>query len=230
MNYIHLNILQQQISHKPLRDFHAVELLSCKRLVRVETTTMQISRSRISGMAAARLISRRIISASRDQRVLFSSQLDFDEDDRVTDDKFRSANQITLKSKSGNMNYPPMTDFNMTPFSDNLKRVLKAEGFAGPTPTQAQSWPIALDERDIISVARTGSGKTCGFLLPAFHKLSVEKAAGKVQPSQTSDNPYARAPIRTPTVLVLAPTRELTVQIDAEAQKFARGTGFTSVW
>ena len=191
---------------------------------------MQICRSRVPGMSAARMIPRRIVSATRNQTALFSSQLDFDEDDRVADEKFRVANQIVLKSRSGNMNYPPMTNFEMTPFSENLKRILKSEGFTAPTPTQAQSWPIALDERDIISVARTGSGKTCGFLLPAFHKLSVEKAAGKVQPSDTDDNPYARAAIRTPTVLVLAPTRELTVQIDTEAQKFARGTGFSSVW
>lgn len=191
---------------------------------------MQISRATILNMRASRMMPRRIVSAARSQQALFSSQMDMDDDDKMSDAQFREANQITLKSQSGKINYPPMTDFNMTPFSENLKRVLKSEGFAGPTPTQAQSWPIALDERDIISVARTGSGKTCGFLLPAFHKLQIEKAAGKTQPLEDPNNRYARAPLKTPTVLVLAPTRELTVQIDAEAQKFARQTGFSSVW
>ena len=129
------------------------------------------------------------------------------------------------------MNYPPMVSFDSTPFSEALKRVLKSEGFTGPTPTQAQSWPIALDQRDIISVARTGSGKTCGFLLPAFHKLVTEKAQGKTQTAANQGNPYARgAQVRSPTVLVLAPTRELTVQIDKEAQKYSKGTGFSSMW
>lgn len=200
---------------------------------------MQISRSVMSSMRACRIIPRRAVAVSRTQNVLFSSQMELDDDyetsarkpaGRETEDQFRARNQIILKSKAGKLNYPPMIGFEDTPFSENLKRVLKSEGFAAPTPTQAQSWPIALDQRDIISVARTGSGKTCGFLLPAFHKLITEKAAGKTQPSPNAGNPYARAPMKTPTVLVLAPTRELTVQIDQEAQKFAKQTGFTSIW
>ena len=90
--------------------------------------------------------------------------------------------------------------------------------------------PIAIQARDIISVARTGSGKTCGFLLPAFHKLIADKASGKVQQNELSNNPYAREAARQPTILVLAPTRELTVQIETEARKFARPCGFQSVW
>jgi ATP-dependent RNA helicase DDX5/DBP2 len=119
--------------------------------------------------------------------------------------------------------FTPMTDFDATPFSDSFKRVLKAEGFTAPTPTQAQSWPIALQKRDIISVAKTGSGKTCGFLLPAFHMLvdtvvpSKGRAAGRGHMQQQG---YGGG--RKPSVLVLAPTRELAGQIEAEARKFTR--------
>ena len=44
-------------------------------------------------------------------------------------------------------------------------------GFQSPTPIQAQSWPVALTDRDVISIAKTGSGKTLAFLLPAYRKM-----------------------------------------------------------
>jgi ATP-dependent RNA helicase DDX5/DBP2 len=127
-----------------------------------------------------------------------------------------------------------MIEFDSTPFSAVLKRVLKSEGFSSPTPTQAQSWPIALSNRDIISVARTGSGKTCAFLLPAFHKMLEAKASNPEQPraSKVQSSSWSRGgggQSRPPTVLVLAPTRELTVQIENEARKFSRACGFNSI-
>ena len=72
-----------------------------------------------------------------------------------------------------------------------------AEGYTEPTPIQAQSWPVVLARRDLISVARTGSGKTIGFLLPAFQKIL----------SQVSDanlSKRGRFSYKPPTVLVLA--------------------------
>jgi len=77
-----------------------------------------------------------------------------------------------------------------------LKTLLK-EGFTEPTPIQAQSWPVIQAKKDLISVARTGSGKTVGYLLPAFQNiLSTKKSS---QPSFS-----ARGKFRSPTVLILA--------------------------
>ena len=197
---------------------------------------MQFNSSLILGMRATRMISRRMLTANRIQSASFSSQMAAEDEyekpvERLSAEAFRSANQIKLSSSTGNHNdFPPMIEFDMTPFSPALKKILLSEGFSSPTPTQAQSWPIAIQARDIISVARTGSGKTCGFLLPAFHKLIADKASGKVQQNELSNNPYAREAARQPTILVLAPTRELTVQIETEARKFARPCGFQSVW
>jgi len=85
-------------------------------------------------------------------------------------------------------------------------------GFSAPTPIQAQSWPIAMSERDVISIAKTGSGKTLAFLLPGYKKMDAMFGGpnGKV------------------TVLVLAPTRELATQIQEEADKFGRAAGYMS--
>lgn len=198
---------------------------------------MQLNASSFLRLRASQFAARKAIVANRAQVSSFSSQIDHDDDfdnvkksNTVSPESFRATHQIVLKSSNGKHDYPPITSFDTAPFADSLKRILKSEGFTAPTPTQAQSWPIAMAKRDIISVARTGSGKTCGFLLPAFQRLVADKAAGKVQQSEHAANPYARDQKRNPTVLVLAPTRELTVQIDAEAQKYARSTGFVSTW
>ncbi|KAF4360663.1 hypothetical protein G4B88_010658 [Cannabis sativa] len=81
-------------------------------------------------------------------------------------------------------------------------------GFSTPTPIQAQTWPIALQSRDIVAIAKTGSGKTLGYLMPAFMLLR--------QRHNNAQNG--------PTVLVLAPTRELATQIQDEVIKFGRSS------
>ena len=68
----------------------------------------------------------------------------------------------------------------------------------------------------MICIAKTGSGKTCGFLLPSFHQYIQNKSTGK----QTG---------RGPALLVLAPTRELACQILEETQKFGRPLGMRSI-
>ena len=142
---------------------------------------------------------------------------------------YRKVHQISLKSPPGlKDDYVPVTNFETSPFSDILKEVLRKEGFLAPTPTQAQSWPIALEKRDMISVARTGSGKTCAFLLPAFQQLLIEK---EIELEIAKENGITLYPKhnQSPKVLVLAPTRELAVQIETEAQKFSRACGLISI-
>ncbi|PSR92469.1 DEAD-box ATP-dependent RNA helicase [Actinidia chinensis var. chinensis] len=88
------------------------------------------------------------------------------------------------------------------------RRVLHLAGFASPTPIQAQTWPIALQNRDIVAIAKTGSGKTLGYLIPAFILLRHHRNNAQ----------------NGPTVLVLAPTRELATQIQNEVIKFGRSS------
>ncbi len=76
-------------------------------------------------------------------------------------------------------------------------------GFTEPTPIQKQAIPVVLDGGDIIACAQTGTGKTAAFLLPLLTKLNTGKR-----------------PVGT-RVLILAPTRELATQIDAECRRFA---------
>lgn len=97
--------------------------------------------------------------------------------------------------------------------ASHRSQILKA-GFKAPTPIQAQAWPIAMTGRDLVAIAKTGSGKTCGFLLPAIMHIK----AGRNDPRMG------------PTALVLAPTRELAVQIQQEANKFGRLGGVRNTY
>jgi ATP-dependent RNA helicase RhlE len=83
---------------------------------------------------------------------------------------------------------------------------LTARDHVVPTPIQAQAIPDLLSGRDMLGIAQTGTGKTAAFALPILHKLSLSR--GKGGP-------------RIPRALVLAPTRELAIQIGEEFRAYA---------
>merc|ERR1711981_165403 len=85
----------------------------------------------------------------------------------------------------------------------------KAQGFAKPTPIQSQGWPMALSGRDVVGVAETGSGKTLTYCLPSIVHINAQPLL---------------APGDGPIVLILAPTRELAVQIKQEIDKFGKSS------
>ena len=97
-------------------------------------------------------------------------------------------------------------EFRKFKISKPLLHALSTQGIQTPTPVQEQAIPAALSGRDILGSAQTGTGKTVAFLLPGIEILS------KIGPS------------REPRMLVLAPTRELVVQIADEAKKLAQHT------
>lgn len=117
---------------------------------------------------------------------------------------FRTKHHIRLKGIEEE-DYLPFLNFNDTPFMPAVQKVLTKAGYTEPTPIQAQAWPIAMAKRDMISVAKTGSGKTCAYLLPAIHELMVNK----------KENPSTEV-----SVFVLAPTRELCLQIMEQVSKY----------
>jgi superfamily II DNA/RNA helicase len=95
-------------------------------------------------------------------------------------------------------------DFDIHPI---LKRNLGVNGYSEPTPIQDQTIPAALNGKDIIGVAHTGTGKTAAFAIPLLHELMTE---------------------HTKRALIMAPTRELAQQIEAECAKIARSSGIRS--
>jgi ATP-dependent RNA helicase RhlE len=100
-----------------------------------------------------------------------------------------------------------MTSFTELPLSSALQQRLATAQFIIPTPIQAQAIPYALEGKDVLATAQTGTGKTLAFLIPIIEMLQRE-------PSQK---------VR---VLVLLPTRELAIQVNEEYEKL-RGRGLS---
>ena len=117
----------------------------------------------------------------------------------------------------------PFLTFQQAPFPKRLTQALLKQGYTSPSPIQAQAWPIALSGKDIVAVAKTGSGKTCGFLLPALCRV-VRDGACAAPEMEMVDGRFRPAAV-TPSAIVLAPTRELAIQIGDECMKFCPAAG-----
>jgi ATP-dependent RNA helicase RhlE len=97
--------------------------------------------------------------------------------------------------------------FNQLNLSESLQKAIEAMGYEELTPIQAEAIPAGLQGRDLIGCAQTGTGKTVAFLLPAMERL--------LQDSSKTKNPR---------LVILAPTRELVIQVTEQAQKLATRT------
>ena len=119
---------------------------------------------------------------------------------------FRREHEIAVQGS----NVPkPVENFDEAGFPTYVMNEVKAQGFPRPTAIQSQGWPMALSGRDVVGIAETGSGKTLTYCLPAIVHINAQPLL---------------SPGDGPIVLVLAPTRELAVQIQQEIAKFGRSS------
>ncbi|KAJ2790433.1 ATP-dependent RNA helicase dbp2 [Coemansia guatemalensis] len=117
-------------------------------------------------------------------------------------DDYRRAHEMTTTGE----NIPkPIVAFSEANFPDSVMVEIKKLGFEKPTPIQSQGWPMALSGRDMVGIASTGSGKTLAYTLPGIVHISAQALL------KPGDGPI---------VLILAPTRELAVQIQTECNKY----------
>ncbi|MCC2101174.1 MAG: DEAD/DEAH box helicase, partial [Hyphomicrobiales bacterium] len=100
-----------------------------------------------------------------------------------------------------------MTDFAGLGVAETILRALRDEGYTNPTPIQARAIPTLLEGRDLLGIAQTGTGKTCAFAVPIIQRLVAN---------------HRRAAPGTTRALILAPTRELAVQIGDSFRAYGR--------
>ncbi len=100
-----------------------------------------------------------------------------------------------------------VSSFSEFGLADPILRALNARNHITPTPIQAKAIPAILDGDDLLGIAQTGTGKTAAFALPILHELNLEPARGKY---------------RDPRALILAPTRELAIQIGDEFHAYGK--------
>ena len=108
------------------------------------------------------------------------------------------------------INSSPAAGFPQFPLGPLVQRGIAAAGFSEPWPIQTQTIPAALAGSDILGLAQTGTGKTAAFALPIIERLLSERRPG-------------------PRALILAPTRELAMQIHGDFEKLAKFTRLKAV-
>jgi ATP-dependent RNA helicase RhlE len=111
---------------------------------------------------------------------------------------------------------PTPIEFDALDLDDRLRSALATRGFVRTTPVQSATFPLAFAGEDLIACAQTGTGKTAAFLLPIMQRLLQSPA-----PERTNGRAASTR------VLILAPTRELAVQIDTDFDGFAYGTSLS---
>ncbi|KAI9297504.1 DEAD-domain-containing protein [Neoconidiobolus thromboides FSU 785] len=153
----------------------------------------------------------------------------FGEENHVnTGINFKEYKQVDIKVKGESP--PPIKLFSDIDLHPSIMNNIKLAKYVEPTPVQAYTIPIVLEGLDLMACAQTGSGKTAAFLIPILSNLC------KNPPSNTSDeikanivsqwSKYDNGPRRTsacatPSVLIIAPTRELSIQIFEESCRFS---------
>uniref|UniRef100_A0A7S2R7I9 RNA helicase n=1 Tax=Mucochytrium quahogii TaxID=96639 RepID=A0A7S2R7I9_9STRA len=120
--------------------------------------------------------------------------------------------EITIRGAKPLLN--PISEWSQAGLSEKIMNVLAHRGWDAPFPIQRQAIPAIMAGRDIIGVAKTGSGKTLAFILPMFRHILDQPPLG------ADDGPIA---------LLLAPARELAVQIHSEVRKFSKVLSIRSV-
>src|SRR6185503_9464219 len=103
-----------------------------------------------------------------------------------------------------------MKTFSELSISALLKSNIEKQGYIQPTPVQAEAIEPALEGRDVVATAQTGTGKTLAFVLPILHRLAGEPLRSGVH------------------AVILSPTRELAIQIDQAFARTATGTAVRS--
>ncbi|KAK4193763.1 putative ATP-dependent RNA helicase DBP10 [Podospora australis] len=130
------------------------------------------------------------------------------------DEEFIASKQRSSNRKSSNLQGKSVKKgggFQAMGLNANLLRAITKKGFSVPTPIQRKAIPLILERRDVVGMARTGSGKTAAFVIPMIERLKAH-----------SSRVGARA-------LVLSPSRELALQTLKVVKELGRGTDLKTV-
>ena len=108
----------------------------------------------------------------------------------------------------------PIKKWTQCGLSDRLLAVIEKRAYSKPFPIQAQALPAIMNGRDVIAVAKTGSGKTMGYCLPMLRHIMDQP------PLENGEGPIG---------LILVPTRELAMQVFREVSQFTKTVGLNAI-
>ncbi|KAJ4134909.1 ATP-dependent RNA helicase dbp10 [Fusarium equiseti] len=131
-----------------------------------------------------------------------------------TDEAFIALQQAASFRKASNLKGRTVKKgggFQAMGLNSNLLKAITRKGFSVPTPIQRKAIPLILDRKDLVGMARTGSGKTAAFVIPMIEKLRAHSARFGTR------------------ALILSPSRELAIQTLKVVKEFSRGTDLKCV-
>jgi ATP-dependent RNA helicase RhlE len=170
-------------------------------LASVSNKSNKLLTKRIFFMSYQYRTSRSPYAASRSGRGRTSQRSAGRKNQGVYIDPSRFVKVATIGSQAEEVPQYKFSDFDMHQL---LHANLTTKGYSIPSPIQDQTIPIALEGKDVIGIASTGTGKTAAFALPVLQRLITD---------------------RNTSALIIAPTRELAQQIEQECRELARGSG-----
>ncbi|KFD54612.1 hypothetical protein M514_04557 [Trichuris suis] len=215
--------------YNPLyKEKHEVQFFGRGHVAGIDLRSQKKSQSQFYG----NLLERRRTDAEKEQQQKFQTKVRAKEAKQKWDDRhwrqksleemaerdwriFREDYNISIKG--GNVP-KPLRSWEDGNFPQEVLDVIRKVGYEEPTPIQRQAIPIGLQNRDIIGVAETGSGKTAAFLLPLL--IWIQSLPKIEREEDVDQGPYA---------VIMAPTRELAQQIEEEAVKFGQPLGVRTV-
>lgn len=124
---------------------------------------------------------------------------------------------FNISTKGGSIP-KPLRSWKESTIHPSILDIIEKLNYTEPSPIQRQAIPIGLQNRDVIGVAETGSGKTCAFLVPLLTWIQNLPKISKFE--EAEGGPYS---------IIMAPTRELAQQIEEDAMKFAEPLGIKTV-
>ncbi len=209
-------------------DKHSIQFFGRGSIGGIDSKTQQ----KITGSFYDDVLDKRRTDAEKDQEKERLKKIKRREDKQKWDDRhwkekelekmterdwriFREDYNIAIKG--GNIPHP-IRAWDEVGLPNEILDIIQEVKYLEPTPIQRQAIPIGLQNRDIIGVAETGSGKTCAFLLPLL--VWIQSLPKMTRIEEADQGPYA---------IILAPTRELAQQIEEECRKFATPLGIRTV-
>lgn len=153
-------------------------------------------------LASENLNSKRFLRGFASERQAIGALSLGNSDPEDLDERTYETDEITVKGRDCPRPFLQFSDYE---WPEEIQKIIKLNNYKSPTPIQAQGFPVALEGRDMVGIAQTGSGKTLSFIMPAIvHIANTPPTSGR----------------QDPIALVLAPTRELAQQIQTVAAQF----------
>jgi len=216
-------VRDRSLSRSPRRDRLDRKEETHEESMDIHAELLGLSNAKMSAKRKKEQEERSKIEAERNksqEREVARSKRDLERKKNVNFDQYNKM-EVDIKPAPGKRLPDFVESYKELNLYADLQATLDKLGFVQPTPIQKYAIPVILDGQDVMATAQTGSGKTLAFLCPIIH--GILNAGEVARPFLAGKMAFA-----SPLALIVAPTRELAIQIDEETWKLTEGMDLSS--